>query len=135
MFVFDNARTHQKQAEGVQSALRMIKGSSKNFMVEVNDLREDGGLRYSKDGKILKKKVPMSNGKFSDGTEQEFYWPENADNRLAGQFKGMVRILEECGYHNMSNLKAQCGKKISDCLPGKTNCCCCWTNLISSMSN
>ncbi|KAJ3503578.1 hypothetical protein NLJ89_g8370 [Agrocybe chaxingu] len=121
VFVFDNAKTHTKRAEGALSALKMPKGPSPNFMVEVNDLGLDGKLQYKTDGKILKKKVPMSNGRFNDGTEQEFYHPPG--HTLAGQFKGMAAILEERGI-GTSKLKAQCGKKFSDCAPGRKDCCC-----------
>ena len=123
VLIFDNAKTHAKRAEGSLSALRMPKGPSSNFKVEVNDVGEDGKLRYSEDGKILKKKIPMSNGVFN-GQEQLFYWPVDSDNGLAGHFKGMARILEERGFQNASNLRAQCGKKFSDCSPGKDDCCC-----------
>jgi len=124
LFVFDNATTHSKQAEGSQSAMRMTKGPSANFFVEVNDIGPDGKPKYSPDGKILKKKIPMANGHFSDGQEQQFYWPADCGTELAGQFKGMVQILEERGYVNVSKKKAQCSKKFSDCSPGQTDCCC-----------
>ena len=124
VFVFDNAKTHSKRPEGSQSAMRMTKGPSANFFVEVNDIGDDRRLQYSPDGKILKKKIPMSNGRFADGQEQQFYWPADCGNKLAGQFKGMVWILEERGYVNVSKKKAQCGKKFSDCSPGKMDCCC-----------
>ena len=90
VLVFDNARTHLKRAEGSQSALHMTKGPSANFMVEVNDVGEDGRLKYTQDGKIIKKKIPMSNGRFADGTEQQFYWPTDAGHEHAGHFKGMA---------------------------------------------
>ena len=122
VLIFDNAKTHVKRPEGSLSALRMPKGPSPNFMVEVNDVGEDGKLKYTEDGKIQKKKIPMSNGNFN-GREQEFYWPENSNHPFAGQFKGMVQILEERGFRNASKLKAQCRKKFSDCSPEK-NCCC-----------
>jgi len=61
LFIFDNVTTHLKRAEGSQSAMWMTKGPSANFFVEVNDIGEDG--------KILKKKIPMANGHFSDGQE------------------------------------------------------------------
>jgi hypothetical protein len=105
--------------DGFQSALKMPKGPLENFMVEVNNVDEQGCLRYLPDGKILKK-IPMSNGRFADGTEQEFYWPVNSGHELARQFKGMVQILEEWRYcvHELK-LKAQCSKKFSNCVPGK----------------
>jgi len=48
---------------------------------------------------------------------------EDCGTPLAGQFKGMVRILEERGF-NMDHKKAQCGSKFTDCDPEKPNCCC-----------
>jgi hypothetical protein len=104
----------------------MPKGPLENFMVEVNDMDKQGCPKYLPDGKILKKKIPMSNGRFADSTEQEFYWPVNSGHELARQFKGMAQILEEWGYHvHELKLKAQCIKKFSNCVHGKTDCCCC----------
>ena len=123
VLIFNNAKTHSKCSEGSLSALRMPKGPSANFKVEVKDTGEDGNLRYSEEGKILKKKIPMLNGVFN-GQEQLFYWPADSINRLAGHFKGMAQILEERGFQNASNLRAQCRKIFSDCSPGKNDCCC-----------
>jgi hypothetical protein len=69
VLIFNNAWTHLKHTEGSQSALYITKGPSANFMVEVNNVGEDGQLKYTQDGKILKKKIPMSNGRFADETE------------------------------------------------------------------
>jgi hypothetical protein len=105
----------------------MPKGPSKNFGVEVNLVGEDGKPIYGPDGKILKKKVNMGNGYFEVGgerKEQAFYWQADADLPHAGQFKGMVVILEERGFKEASKMKAQCNKKLSDCPPGETQCCC-----------
>ncbi|KAF8148612.1 hypothetical protein B0H34DRAFT_736236 [Crassisporium funariophilum] len=65
-------------------------------------LGPDGKTRRDEDGKYLKKKIPMCNGKFADGTMQEFY---------------------ERGY-DMSRKKAQCGKSFANCPEGVTDCCC-----------
>jgi hypothetical protein len=67
----------------------------------------------------------MSNGRFQDGTEQEFYFPPG--HPQAGWFKGMANILRERGFENTSRLKAQCGKKFSDCPSDDkdSQCCCC----------
>jgi hypothetical protein len=124
VLIYDNAKIHIKRAEGSLSALKMPKGPSENFMVEVNDVEDDEKLRYSPDGKIKKKKVPMLNGRFADGTEQEFYWSADADHPHAGKFKGMAVILEERGFTSASKMRAQCGKKFSDCHPGEMACCC-----------
>lgn len=126
VLVFDNSTTHLKRPEGALSALRMTKGSSANFMVEVNEVAQDGKLQYSADGKVLKKKVPMAHGeqKVSNGEEQAFYYPNDPSHPHAGQFKGMAVILEECGFKDAQRLKTQCKKKFADCPPGRTNCCC-----------
>jgi hypothetical protein len=124
ILIFDNATTHLKRPEGSLSALKMTKGPSANFKVEVNDLGLDGKPIYTPDGKYVKKKVRMGNGKFADGTEQAFYWDNSSDHPHAGQFKGMAIILEERGFKDASKMKAQCKKKFSDCPPGEKNCCC-----------
>ena len=127
VLVFDNATTHLKRADGALSARKMPKGISKpetNFGVEVPVTAEDGKPVYGPDGKVLKQKVPMSNGTFADGTEQEFYFPEGHEKK--GLFKGMGIILEERGFKGTTGpggLKAQCGKNFS-CKPGATDCCC-----------
>ena len=129
-FVFDNVTTHLKQPEGSLSALKMPKGPSANFMVEVNAVGNDGKPVYTPDGKILKKKIPMGNGYFEEGgkkKEQAFYWRADSGLPHAGQFKGMAVILEECGFKEASKMKAQCKKKFADCPPGQTQCCCCCT--------
>ena len=128
VFVFDNASTHLKRPEGSLSALKMPKGPSVNFGVDVNVVGKDGKPVYSPDGKILKKKVNMGDGYyFEEGEEkkeQAFYWRVDSDLPHAGQFKGMVAILEERGFKEASKMKAQCKKKFSDCPPGQTQCCC-----------
>jgi len=59
VFIFDNATTHLKRPEGALSALKMTKGPSANFTVEVNDLDNNGKLQYAPNGKTLKKKYPL----------------------------------------------------------------------------
>lgn len=74
VFIFNNATTHLK---GSLSALKMPKGPSANFGVEVNVVGDDGKLVYGPDGKILKKKINMGNGYFEEGGEKKeqcFYW-------------------------------------------------------------
>ncbi|KAF9441759.1 hypothetical protein P691DRAFT_779685 [Macrolepiota fuliginosa MF-IS2] len=122
ILIFDNATTHQKRPEYAISASKMTKGPSENFFVEVPVKDPITGKQiYGPDGKKLKQKAQMSSGRFHDGTEQEFYFPTR--HHLAGQFKGMVRILQERGY-DMTGRKAQCGKKFGDCPEGATQCCC-----------
>ena len=126
VFVYDNATTHLKRADEALSATKMPKGPSKsletNFGVSVNVLGPDGKTRRDEEGKYLKKKIPMHNGKFADGTEQEFYFPASHPTS-AGLFKGMALILTECGY-DVSGKKVQCGKSFTNCTEGATNCCC-----------
>jgi len=77
VFVFDNTTTHLKRAEGSLSALKMPKGPSANFRVEVNVVGNDRKLIYGPDGKVLKKKTDMGNSYYEVGgerKEQAFYW-------------------------------------------------------------
>jgi len=122
VLIFDNATTHLKWPDGSLSASRMPKNPSKNFFVEVNAVDDEGQTLYRPDGKILKRKIRMGNRKFSDGTEQCFYYPEGHEH--AGKFKGMAVILGERGYEDLKDKKAQCGKSFTDCPEGSTTCCC-----------
>jgi hypothetical protein len=62
----------------------------------------------------------MGHGTFNNGSPQDFYFP--AGHQRAGIFKGMAKILEERGYGNMSNVRAECpGFK---CDPEVAQCCC-----------
>lgn len=124
VLVFDNARTHSKRPDASLSALKMPKGPSANFLVEINQLGADGKPIYAPDGKIMKQKVPMANGRFADGSEQQFYYPADENHQYAGYFKGMAKILEERGFTHAKSLRAQCGKKFTDCQSGHTDCCC-----------
>lgn len=101
VFVFDNATTHLKRPEGSLSALKMPRGPSANFGVEVNVVNDDGKPVYGLDGKIFKQKIPMGNGYFEQGgerKEQAFYWRAYSNLPHAGHFKGMAAILEERGF-------------------------------------
>lgn len=101
----------------------MPKGPSSNFFVEVSIYDPVTGKPiYAPDGKRKKKKVRMDNGRFHDGTEQEFYYGEGHER--AGQFKGMAKILEERGY-DIQGKKAQCTKRFADCLDVFGHQCCC----------
>ena len=51
--------------------------------------------------------------------------PKNHPNKdLQGKFKGMAVILQERGFGDMSNVRAEC--KGFKCKPGETRCCCRW---------
>ncbi|KAF9440312.1 hypothetical protein P691DRAFT_793660 [Macrolepiota fuliginosa MF-IS2] len=122
VFIFDNAQTHSKQADDALSALWMTKNPSANFGVEVIDIGPDGKPHYAPDGKVVKKKVWMANGHFTDGSEQESYFPEG--HKMAGQFKGIAQILTEWGFLEAHKMKLQCKSSFSSCPVGKTACCC-----------
>jgi hypothetical protein len=113
IFVFDNATTHLKWPDTALSAQKMTKGPSKTFGAEVTVI-VNGKPQYTVDGKPQKRTIPMGPGTFADGTPQSFY-NEN------GTFKGMTRILQECGLTTESKLKAQCEK--FKCAPDATDCC------------
>ena len=113
VFIFDNATTHLKRPPTAISARKMTKNPSTTFGVEITVI-ENGKIRYAPDGKPEKKKIPMSPGKFADGTPHNFY---NED----GVFKGMTRILQERGLTNEAKLNAEC--KIFKCPEGATRCC------------
>ncbi|KAG6903301.1 hypothetical protein C0995_013054 [Termitomyces sp. Mi166 len=125
VFVYGNATTHLKHADEALSATKMPKEPSKshkkNFGVLVNVLGTDEQPMQGSERKYVKKKIPMRNGKFADGREQEFYFSEGHEQ--AGLFKGMALILTEQGY-DVSKKKAQCGKSFSNCPEGATDCCC-----------
>ena len=63
----------------------------------------------------------MRPGQLSDGSIQEFYFPENHPT-MPGLFKSMEQIIKEHGKWPKDGLKAQCdGFK---CESGKNDCCC-----------
>jgi hypothetical protein len=124
VLVFDNATTHMKRADTALSARKMPKNPTKPghpcFRVETNVIGTDGKPVYGPDGKILKQRIPMANGKFSDGTPQSLYFPPG--HPCAGMFKGMATILQERGFANASKLRAECPK--FRCAKDARQCCC-----------
>ena len=123
VLLFNNATTHQKQADDALSVRKMPKFTpkpGKNWGVDTNVIVVDGKPVYGADGKLLKQKVQMSNGNFADGSPQEFYFLTGHER--VGTFKGMAVILEERGFANAPNLRAQC--KDFKCAKGATSCCC-----------
>jgi hypothetical protein len=124
VFIYDNASTHLKRAPDALSARRMPKNTPKpgtNWGVETT--KRDpvtGKIEYKTDGSPMKIKVHMADGHFADGTSQPLYFPEG--HARAGVFKGMATILEERGFGDMSNVRAEC--KSFKCTPGATDCCC-----------
>lgn len=129
VFVFDNATTHLKRPDNAISARSMPKGPSSNFGVWQNTVNDAGNVIHGPDGRVLKTKARMADGRLHDGTPQPFYFPE--DHELRGQFKGMAVILEERGFANARELKAQCGKDFASACPktpdsglSEQRCCC-----------
>ena len=123
VFVYDNASTHLKRRDDAISARRMPKGTSKpgtNWGVEVKKHDPTTGKVIYKNGKPEKVKIRMGNAQFADGTPQPLYFPENHER--AGAFKGMAVILEERGFQNVQNLRAECPK--FKCPPNAPMCCC-----------
>ena len=124
IFVYDNATTHLKRAPDALSARRMPKNIPKpgsNWGVETT--KRDpvtGKIEYKTDGSPAKVKVRMGDAHLHDGTVQPLYFPEG--HQRAGVFKGMAAILEERGFGDMSQVRAEC--KSFKCLPGATSCCC-----------
>jgi hypothetical protein len=125
VMVLDNASTHLKCVDEALSATHMSKFSPKlgkewdgtdwgegeqpkNWGVEVNVVGEDGKQVYGPNGAVLKQKVKMCDGKFTNGSSQPLYYPEG--HELAGVFKGMGQILEERGYVGALKIRAECPK-------------------------
>jgi hypothetical protein len=122
VFVYDNATTHSKRAADAVSATKMTKGPSANFGPTTSLLGPDRKPVYGPDGKVVKIKIKMANGKLPNGSEQSFYFPDNHET-YPGYFKGMVNILAECGI-DCSGKRTQCGSSLSHCPPGAQDCCC-----------
>jgi hypothetical protein len=72
----------------------MPKGPSNKFSVERTVIGEDGRPMHGTNSMIMKEKICMGNGTFSDGTEQEFYFA-NDHPKYPSFFKGIAVILQE----------------------------------------
>jgi hypothetical protein len=90
------------------------------FSVERNIVGLDGKAVYGPNGKLLKEKVHMADGHFADGTQQSLYFPPG--HPQDGLFKGMANILDEWGFTDVQNLRAECPN--FQCCPGVERCCC-----------
>ena len=100
-FGFDNATGHQKRADDALSARYMPK-FPKHW--------------HGKHGKCN-----MRQGILPNGQSQDFYYPNDHPD-MPGWFKGMKTILEERGFLEEANLRAECvGFKCKD----QTAACCC----------
>lgn len=125
-FMYDNATTHRKRRDNAISARKMPKFTPKegtNWGIEVSERGEGGKIVYGPDGKPKKTKIRMGDGRLADGTPQSFYFPP--DHPRAGIFKGMAVILEERGFKDAPNLRAECkGFKCDVWNPAYPACCC-----------
>jgi hypothetical protein len=122
VFIFDNATTHMKQAEGSLSAWKMPKNTpppGKSWGVTITKRDGRGKVIYDTNGKPRKVVRAMVDARFADGKPQPLYFPEG--HARAGVFKGMVTILEERGLIDESKLRAECAK--FKCAPGAAACC------------
>ena len=128
VLIFDSATMHTKRADDALSAHKMPKNTpkdGKNWGVETPLLDALGKQVFDSGGKAVKQKVMMANGRFKDGSIQEFYFP--ADHGTSpGVFKGMVTLLVEHGFSDAPKLLTQCKEfKCAKGLTGWTDCCCC----------
>lgn len=92
-----------------------------NWGIEITACNTAGNPVYNADGSLTKVKIKMADGQFADGTLQPLYFPEG--HPQARIFKGIEKILEECGYQNASKLHAQCGKSFL-CVDQTPDWCC-----------
>jgi hypothetical protein len=91
----------------------------KNWGAKVNQCHKNGKPMYRSGGKILKTKIPLTNGQLPDGIPQSFYFESGSQ---AGLFKGMTIILQEWGLIQESKICAECKK--FDCLTIQVVPCC-----------
>lgn len=129
VLIYDNASTHLKRPEDSLSARKMPKWMPKegeNWGIEVTKRDPiSGKISYAPNGKPEKIKIHMGDARLANGTPQPLYFPPG--HTRAGVFKGMAVILEEHGFVNMSQLRAECkGFKCAPILePGQVQNCCC----------
>lgn len=124
VLIYDNATTHLKRAEDALLARHMPKNTPKpghNWGIEVSQRDPVTGKKiHNPDGSPVKIKVRMGDAHFADSAPQSLYFSEGHER--AGVFKGMVKILEERGFENMSKVRAEC--KGFKCAPEAPMCCC-----------
>ncbi|KAJ7181650.1 hypothetical protein C8R43DRAFT_1083839 [Mycena crocata] len=101
LFLYDNAPGHLKRAADALSARTMVKNPHPTWT-----LKPDGPR--------------MRNGRFADGREQSFYFPDNHPT-MPGWFKGSEIILRERGLFK-DGLNGACAKACFD--SPNTSCCC-----------
>ncbi|EPQ61326.1 hypothetical protein GLOTRDRAFT_102921 [Gloeophyllum trabeum ATCC 11539] len=116
VFMFDNATTHLKCAGDALSA----RPQSPLFGIDRKVIGPDGKPVYGPDGKLLKQRARMADGKLADGKPQSLYFPPGHERE--GIFKGMAIILEERGFTDVQQLRAECPK--FQCPKDAERCCC-----------
>lgn len=113
VFVFNNTSTHCKHATDALSAQKMTKNPSANFGSCIPVLDEATG-KPKANGETTQ--IRMADGTLPNEEPQPLYFPaDHPEASLQGLFKGMVVILEERGFKNMSRLRPEC--KGFKCLP------------------
>lgn len=101
--------------------LKNIPKPGHNWGIEVSQHDAETGKKINKpDGSPVKIKIRMGDACFTDRTPQSLYFPEGHER--ASVFKGMAKILEECGFGDMSKVHAEC--KGFRCIPRAQTCCC-----------
>jgi hypothetical protein len=99
----------------------VVMGKPDNWLwgVDVSVFGRDGKPTFGLDGKVLKMRVPMSNGWLNSAPQLLNFTPNNgSDCPLV--FKGMIKILQERRI-NTARLKRECpGLKCSNL---DANCC------------
>ncbi|KAF8546040.1 hypothetical protein OG21DRAFT_1380904, partial [Imleria badia] len=120
VLIFDNAMTHLKHADDALAARRMPKGPSATWGISKVSCDNKGNIILGENGRPVKEKVRMGDGRLPDGTPQSLYFPEGHEK--ASWFKGMAQILIECGYTDSSGLKTEC--KDFKCPADRVDCCC-----------
>ncbi|KAF7303440.1 hypothetical protein MIND_00572800 [Mycena indigotica] len=134
IFIYDNATTHRKRAEGALSARAMPKFTSgsknskhpdANLLVEVNR-RVNGQLVYDPQGRLVKDKIRMTGAYYGpDKTPQDLYYADDhPDETIHGKFKGMRQLLIERGLSQYADLRTECPKFKCEDTTDSAQCCC-----------
>ncbi|KAI6139161.1 hypothetical protein EDD17DRAFT_1516706 [Pisolithus thermaeus] len=76
IFIFNNAKTHLKQANDALSACKMPKFPLETWGITVAAKGSIGKLVCDDNGKAVKQKIQMVNARLPNGTPQLLYFPE-----------------------------------------------------------
>ena len=118
IFMYDNATTHMKRPATTPTATKMTKNPSTKFGAEVT-VTMDEKIQYAADGKPQKCTVQMGPGILPNGQPHYFY--NTLSTTVLGTFKGMTKLLQECGFTEEAKLKGSC--KNFKCPTGARKCC------------